>query len=91
MLDVQFHKSFKKDFKLMQKLGYDMALLLEVIDILRHGLPLPHKNRDLALIDGEYRGCRECHIQPDWLLVYRVKADVLVLELLYTGTHSDLL
>ena len=90
MLDIQFHKSFKKDYKLMQKRGYDMALLLEVIDILRHGFPLPSKNRDHALVGGEYKGCRECHIQPDWLLIYSVDDEELELYLFRTGTHSDL-
>ena len=80
---------FKKDYKLAMKRGLDIALLEDVIRILAMGVPLSEKNRDHALT-GNWAGHRECHIQPDWLLVYRVEGDVLVLTLSRTGSHSDL-
>lgn len=67
----------------------DIALLDDIIRILSRGEPLPEKNRDHALM-GDWVGHRECHILPDWLLVYRIENDVLVLTLARTGTHSDL-
>lgn len=67
---------FKKDYKLAMKRGLDIALLEDVIRTLAMGIPLSEKNRDHALT-GNWAGHRECHIQPDWLLVYRVEGDVL--------------
>jgi len=69
--------------------GYDIMLLEEVLDILCSGQPLPPKYRDHNLT-GNYEGCRECHITPDWLLIYELAADELILYLTRTGTHSDL-
>lgn len=86
---IQISSRFKKDFKLIQKRGYDMSLLKEVIDILASGEQLGEKYRDHSLT-GNYNGFRECHIQPDWLLIYRIEKDLLVLGLTRTGTHSDL-
>jgi mRNA interferase YafQ len=80
---------FKKDCKLMRKRGKDLNELREVLELLQAGKPLPEKNRDHALI-GDRAGFRECHIRPDWLLVYVVLNDRLVLTLMRTGTHSDL-
>ena len=80
---------FKRQYKLMQKRGADMSLLNGVVKLLSSGQPLPPKNRDHALA-GNLAGQRECHIAPDWLLVYRIHNDSLILELLRTGTHSDL-
>ncbi len=80
---------FRKDYKLARKRGLKIELLQDVIACLAMGEPLPEKNRDHALT-GDWVGHRECHIQPDWLLVYRVQNDVLVLTLTRTGTHSDL-
>lgn len=80
---------FKKDYKLAMNRGLDIKLLDEVIATLAMGLSLPEKNRDHALT-GNWIGHRECHIMPDWLLVYRIEDDVLVLTLSRTGTHSDL-
>ena len=67
-----------------------MSLLADVIDTLAEGKPLPEKNRDHQLT-GNYNHFRECHIAPDWLLIYRIEENVLVLTLTRTGTHSDLL
>ena len=80
---------FKKDYKLALKRHLDIELLDNIIRSLARGETLPEKNRDHALT-GDWVGHRECHILPDWLLVYRIEDDVLVLTLARTGTHSDL-
>ncbi len=80
---------FKKSMKLAKKRGLNLQLLDEVVETLLQGNPLDVKHRDHEL-QGKYHGFRECHIQPDWLLVYLVSEDVLVLTLVDTGTHSDL-
>lgn len=71
------------------KRGLKIRLLKEIIADLANGNPLPDKNRDHPL-NGNWVGHRECHILPDWLLIYRIKDDVLVLTLARTGSHSDL-
>lgn len=80
---------FKKDYKLAMKRGLDIKLLDDVIATLAMDMPLPEKNKDHALT-GNWNGHRECPVLPDWLLVYRIEEDVLVLTLSRTGTHSDL-
>lgn len=80
---------FKKDYKLAKKRGLKMEALAEIVAMLANGQELPEKNRDHSL-SGDWIGYRECHILPDWLLVYRVQDDVLILTLTRTGTHSDL-
>ena len=80
---------FKKDFKLAMKRGLNVELLENIIALLAMGEPLPTTNQDHALT-GNWVGHRECHILPDWLLIYRIEDDVLVLTLARTGTHSDL-
>lgn len=87
MLKVSFTTQFKKDYKLCIKRGYDMSLLQNIIDILLIPAALPAQNKDHDL-KGNYMGKRECHILPDWLLVYKVNGNRLVLY--RTGTHSDL-
>lgn len=89
MLTIRYEKSFKKDFKRIMKRGYDTRLLEEIIEKLINQEVLPKKNKDHNL-SGEYAGFRECHITPDWLLVYQIKNMELVLVLARTGTHSDL-
>lgn len=86
---VKVTAQFRKDYKLAARRGLNMGLLEDVIASLARGVPLPEKNRDHAL-SGNWTGYRECHILPDWLLVYRVDDDVLVLILSRTGSHSDL-
>lgn len=81
--------AFKKDLKLAIKRGYNITLLESVVNILTTGQELPPKYRDHAL-PGNYRGYRECHITPDWLLIYEISDDLLFLYLTRTGTHSDL-
>ncbi len=90
MLKPRYTAQFKKDYKAIVKRGYKINLLEETIRLLCAEQPLPVKNRDHALT-GSYAGFRECHIQPDWLLIYQVEQDILTLTLTRTGTHSDLL
>lgn len=80
---------FKKDYKLAIKRHMKMELLDQIIELLAMGEPLPEQNHDHAL-SGDWVGHRECHILPDWLLIYRIENDMLVLTLTRTGTHSDL-
>lgn len=80
---------FKRDLKAVKKNGYDLRLLNAVVDTLAMGLPLDEKYKDHKLI-GNYQGCRECHITPDWLLIYEIADDELILYLTRTGTHSKL-
>ncbi len=86
---VKFTIQFKRDYKLAIKRGLKIGLLEEIISLLSMGDALPEKNKDHAL-SGNWTGHRECHIQPDWLLIYRIEEDILVLTLSRTGTHSDL-
>lgn len=86
---VKTTKQFRKDYKLAIKRGREIDLLDKVIEILAVGGTLPETHRDHVLT-GSWVGNRECHIQPDWLLIYRIENDVLVLTLTRTGTHSDL-
>jgi mRNA interferase YafQ len=80
---------FKKDLKAAKKRGYDLALLGSVVDTLAAGEPLQEKHKDHSL-SGNYISCRECHITPDWLLIYEIEDNELILYLTRTGTHSDL-
>lgn len=87
MLALSQTTKLKRDIKLMQKRNADMRALKFVVESLASEIPLPEKFRDHALI-GDWQGFRECHITPDWLLIYRIDAGVLILH--RTGTHSDL-
>ena len=90
MLKLRYHTKFKKDYKRAIKRGLNKDLLMEVITKLQNEEPLPAKNQDHELI--HYMGkesVRECHIQPDWLLIYAIQKDELILDLLRTGSHSD--
>jgi mRNA interferase YafQ len=80
---------YRRDYKLAKKRGYSIPLLDEVVAFFETGEPLPQKYCDHAL-SGYYAGHRECHITPDWLLVYKQEDDMLILILSRTGTHSDL-
>ena len=80
---------FKKDLKTIIKRGYNMKLMDEVVTKLSNGEKLPEKNKDHALV-GNYVGKRECHITPDWLLIYEIDNGELILYLTRTGRHSDL-
>lgn len=87
--EVKFTSQFKKDLKLAKKQNKDLDKLFEVVNILADGGTLDAKYRDNDL-SGDYKGTRECHIEPDWLLVYEIKDEVLVLMLYRLGTHSEL-
>ena len=80
---------FKKDVKRMQKQNKDMQLLWDVVEQLANGISLPDEYRD-HMLSGNFKEIRECHIQPDWLLMYEVCDDTLYLYLTRTGSHSDL-
>ncbi len=88
--DLAVTAQFRKDYKLAKKRGLKMEALAEVVTLLAKGEALPEKNRDHSL-SGNWIGHRECHVLPDWLLIYRIEENVLVLTLTRTGTHSDLL
>lgn len=87
--EVKTTSRFQKEYKLLQKRGKDMSPLKKTVALLADGIPLPPRNDDHALI-GNYVGHRECHIAPDWLLIYRIDKDILVLTLTRTGSHNDL-
>ncbi len=89
MLEIVLSNRFKKDLKTASKRGYNLNLLNEIVNMLASNQELPVKNRDHEL-SGDYSGFRECHIAPDWLLIYRIVDEDLVLYLMRTGTHSDL-
>ncbi len=87
--EIKFTNQFKKDIKLAKKQNKDLDKLFEVINLLAEGKALPAKYRDHNLV-GKCKGTRECHIEPDWLLIYEYRNDVLVLMLYRLGTHSEL-
>ncbi|MBP5216251.1 MAG: type II toxin-antitoxin system YafQ family toxin [Bacilli bacterium] len=87
MIEVVSSNKFEKDLRIIQRRGYNMALLRRIIDSLQKEKRLSPILRD-HLLSGDYSDCRECHVKADWLLIYQIKNDVLYL--LRTGTHSDL-
>ena len=89
MYQVKFTTAYKKAYKLMKKRGLDISLLDEVVDLLRQGRHLEERYRDHGLT-GDLAGFRECHIKPDWLLIYLIENDILTLTLIDTGSHADL-
>ena len=89
MYKIHFTAKMKKDVKLMKKRGKNISLLTSVLSILASGQNLPSQNHDHQL-SGNLADFRECHIEPDWLLVYRLENDTLTLIATETGTHADL-
>ena len=89
MLDIRYSTKFKKDYKTIMKRRYNPKLLETVLNLLCTKQALPPKYRDHPL-SGNYEGHRECHITPDWLLIYKIEQNILTLTLTRTGTHSDL-
>ncbi len=85
---IEQSSRFKKQMRLMQKRGKDISKILTIIRMIALNQPLPQHHRDHQLI-GNFKGCRECHSEADWLLIYRLTADD-GLELVETGTHADL-
>lgn len=88
-LTIDTTSRFRKDYKLAVRRGYDMSILESVVEMLARGELLPEKYCDHDLI-GNYKGCRECHLKPDWLLVYQIFDDELILLLTRTGSHNDI-
>ena len=89
MLEVKITSKFKKDYKLIKNRKKNLDLLKQIVFKLANQIPLDEKYRDHELT-GKYKGFRECHIEPDWLLIYLVENDSLTLTLTRTGSHSDL-
>ena len=87
--ELEYGGKFLKDLKLAKRRGLNMKDLIDVTDMLQEGKILPKKYRDHVLT-GDYKGYRECHINPDWLLIYKKKEAIKVIALSRTGTHSDL-
>jgi mRNA interferase YafQ len=91
MLKPEFTGQFKRDYKLALKRGCDPEKLQTVITMLVNEQPLPPQYRDHTLTNSRnYKDMRECHIEPDWLLVYKIVQEKLILQLIRTGSHSDL-
>ena len=88
MKEVGRSGQFRNDLRSSERRGRDLSKLAEILDLLIAGRTLPPSNRDHALRGGEWKGCRECHIAPDWLLIYRDLGHEI--QLVRTGTHSDL-
>ncbi|MDR1649973.1 MAG: type II toxin-antitoxin system YafQ family toxin [Synergistaceae bacterium] len=86
---IAYTVKYKKQRKLLKTRGYDMSLLDNAVSILANGDTLPEKYCDHAL-QGERKGFRDCHVRPDWILIYKIENDILTLLLSETGTHSDL-
>jgi len=89
MYTVKPTAKFQKDLKRAQRRGYDIDLMTDIIEKLAAGEMLDVKHNDHPL-KGKYVGCRECHITPDWLLIYKISSNAIYLFLTRTGTHSDL-
>ncbi|WP_278674395.1 type II toxin-antitoxin system YafQ family toxin [Acidaminococcus fermentans] len=89
MYRIKFTAAYKKSYKKLKKRGLDLHLLDNVIEKLQKGIPLDPQYRDHQLT-GQFAGFHECHIQPDWLLIYLIEEDILVLTLVETGSHADL-
>lgn len=87
--EIKFTSQFKKDLKQAKKQQKNIDKLFSVIEQISNGIPLEEKYRDHNL-NGDYKNCRECHVEPDWLLIYEIIDDVLVLVLTRLGSHSDL-
>ncbi len=89
MYTVKFTNAFKKNYKRMKKRGLDISILKNVIETLQRGDTLDKKYKD-HMLKGNFAGYHECHLKPDWLLIYLVEDDILTLTLVNTGSHSDL-
>lgn len=87
--ELEYGGKFLKDLKLAKRRGLNMKALSDITDLLQAGLTLPEQCRD-HILTGNYQGYRECHINPDWLLIYKKKESIKVVSLYRTGTHSDL-
>ena len=89
MLDVKQVKSFKNDLKQARKQNRNLRQMTEIVVALATGTTLPEKNKDHPLL-GKYIGKRECHIEPNWLLIYEIDKELNIIYLIRLGSHSDL-
>lgn len=89
MLELEYTTKFKKDYKRVKKQGRDLGVLVRTLEALQRCELLPPEMRDHELV-GNYKGHRECHLSPDWLLIYRVDGVRLTLTATRTGSHSEL-
>ena len=89
MYKLKLSSAYRKSYRRMSKRGYDMSLLHSVIELLLQGNDLPEQYKD-HMLQGNFAGFHECHIKPDWLLIYLIEDDIITLTLVDTGTHSDL-
>lgn len=89
MYKIVYTNRMKRDVRLMKKRGKDIGKLVNILSLLASGSPLPLQYKDHAL-SGSLRDFRECHIEPDWLLMYQIYEDVLILSAIATGSHADL-
>ena len=89
MYKIVYTNRMKKDAKLMKKRGKDMGKLVNILSLLASGDPLPAQYKDHSLT-GSLHDFRECHIEPDWLLMYQIYEDILILSATATGSHADL-
>lgn len=89
MLQLKTTAPFRKDYKRIKKRGYNLSLLQDVLETLCAEKSLDTKYKDHALL-GAYKGFRECHVQPDWILIYTIDKDELILVAARTGSHADL-
>ncbi len=89
MLEIRYSSRFKKDYKTIIKRGNNLTLFEEVLNLLIHEKTLPQQYLDHPLI-GNYTGHRECHITPDWLLIYKIEQEIFTLSLTRTGSHIGL-
>jgi mRNA interferase YafQ len=89
VLKIKYSRQFKKDYKKIMKQGLDENKLIDVLKLLRNNSPLPPKYNDHSL-KGNYKGYRDCHIEPDWLLIYKIENEISLVTLQRTGSHSEI-
>jgi mRNA interferase YafQ len=89
VIKPRYSAKFRKDYKTVKKRGYDVSELKKTVDMLCRQIPLPESMQDHPL-SGNRKGYRECHIRPDWLLIYKLEKDKATLTAARTGTHSEL-
>lgn len=89
--EIILTSAFKKELKNIKKRNKDLSKLTEIVNKLANDIELDIKNRDHQLVNNlRFQKCRECHIEPDWLLIYKKDNNNLILFLIETGSHSDL-
>ena len=89
LYEIKTYKQYDRDVKLVVRRGLDIEKLLEVVRLLRQDEPLPEKYHN-HLLHGDYKGYWECHINPDWLLLYEKDTEIRIISLYRTGTHADI-